>query len=547
MIHPTNLRTTADYEALSRQMAQLREADPKGWAYRQRVLAQTDLPWLLSEVLSTRWWKHPEFPDMPLFRHPFLIDRAHEIQNSPGEELYIISRGHAKTTMLFAKQIQVVLNDSSACIGIFAVTKDIAEKMVGMIATELESNDFLKELFDDILWADPLHEAPEWSRKTGLMVMRPLNFRDPTFRPFGLLDSVSTSSRMSHIFYDDCVNEKTISNPAMINKANERWAMTLNLGFPGTKRYYVGTFYAQGDTYHYMIDHGVDLRLYSCFEIDKKKSTFNSRGIPVQLVVDRDRPVLYSRQYLEKKEQDMGPRMFAVQMLCTPMSAETTDFNKEWVKRYVSPPSKVRDGQNVVIVVDPAYSKGLNSHSRTAMGVIGFNHDQNYYLLDGVLDRLNLGQRLDVLFDLHQKWQPYEIRYEQNGFGADIEAIRIEQERRNYRFQVTPVHPGSTTKTKRVERLVPILRSGRLFVPDKGIPYLMKENNQLIDLVEWWLEKELLPFPNVVHMDFSDALSRIEEPELTNQFPRPKMTRTDLWRSSFYGEDKKPALDWMAQ
>jgi phage terminase large subunit-like protein len=545
MLHPSRLKTTADYEKLSAEMEQLRVADPKDWAYRQRVLCQTDLPWLLSEVLTTRWWMHPEFPQMPLFRHQFAIDTAHSIQNSPGDELYIISRGHLKTTTLVGRQIQVVLNDPNACMGTFSITKDLAEMIVGQIATELEVNEFLKNLFEEIFYEDPVHESPNWSKKSGLQVKRPMVYKDPTFRPFGLLDSVSTGARMSHLFYDDCVNEKAVTNAAMIQKANERWEMTLNLGYPGTKRYYVGTFYAQGDTYHHMVERGVKLNLHSCYEIDHKRSRFNKEGIPVQLVVDRNRPVLYTRQFLEGQEKLMGQTMFAIQMLCTPLAVEIADFKPEWVRRYTTPPEEARRGMNVCFLVDPAYSKGQNSHSRTAIAVVGLNNDNNYYLLDGVLDRLNLGQRLDIMFELHQKYKPWEVRYEQNGWGSDLEAFRIEMERRNYRFSVVPVHPQSISKNKRIERLVPILRAGRFFVPSAGIPYLMKETNQRIDLVQWWIEKELIPFPNVVHLDFSDALSRIEEPDCSNLWPRPKQQRSDEWRAEFYKESKSNKLDWM--
>jgi phage terminase large subunit-like protein len=545
MIHPTNLRTSSDYDTLSAQMAQLQVRDPKEWAYRQRVLAQTDLPWLLSEVLTTRFWRHPEFPDMPLFRHQFMIDRAKEIQNSPGDELFIFSRGHGKTTIMVALMIQVMINNPSACIGVFSITKDLAEMIVGMVMVELETNEFLKTLFEEIFFEDPVHESETWSKKAGAKIKRPINYKDPTLRPFGLLDSVSTGARLSHSFYDDCVNEKAVTNAAMIQKANERWAMSLNLGMPNSKRYYVGTFYAQGDPYHHMIERGVKLRLNSCYEIDRKASKFNKEGIPVQLVVNRNAPSLYTRQYLERQEQLMGQTMFAIQMLCTPLAVEIADFKPEWVRRYTTPPSEARKGMNVLFLVDPAYAKGQNSHSRTAIAVVGLNDDQSYYLLDGVLDRLNLGQRLDALFELHQIYQPYDVRYEQNGWGSDIEAFRIEMERRNYRFNVTPVHCGSITKNKRVERLVPILRAGRFYVPEKGIPYLMKENNQLVDLVDWWIEKELRPFPNVVHLDFSDALSRIEEPETTNYWPRAKVQRQEPWREDFYKQSKSP-LDWMA-
>ena len=521
--------------------------DPDQWKIESARLSREDLVWLLAEILSTRLWRHPERPDVRLFRHPWVVNLVRGIENAPSDTLTIVSRGHCKTTTLFGKCIQAILQNQNATIGWFSIVKDLAQTSVQMVATELEQNDLLKSLHPTILYADPLNESTRWSIKDGIEVKRTMNFRDPTLKAFGLLDSSTTGARMTHQFYDDCVNEKVVSNTKMVEKANQRWGLSLNLGMPSTQRLYFGTFYGVGDSYHHMIDNGVRLNFTSCYEINRGASKFSDKGIPIRLVTDKDRPVLFSQQYLANQEEKMGPNIFAVQMLGVPSAVEVTDIDPSWILEYDENPEELASHLNVMILVDPAAAKGTNAHSYTAMAVIGLGSDHNYYLLDGVRDRLNLAQRMDSLFDLHRKWFPVvEVRYEQSGMSSDIEALRLRMEAEHYRFMIVPVSPGGVPKLKRCERIVPILRSRRLLVPKRGIWRIMKETGRQVNIVDEWLNKELFSFPNSLHLDFTDAVSRVEEPGLVNVWPQKKVRR-DPWREEFYNQGSdRDVKSWMA-
>ncbi len=520
--------------------------DPEGWKLETRRLAMNDLVWLLAEVLSTRWWRHPERKDVRLFRHPWIVELVREIENAATDTLKIVSRAHCKTSTLFGKIIQTILREPDSTIGFFSLTKDLAVSTVQMVAGELERNELLLSLFPDILYADPTVESPRWSMQTGIQVKRKLNLRDPTLRAFGLLDSTFTGARHTHQFFDDCVNEKVVSNAAMVNKANRQWGLSLNLGMPSTYRGYFGTFYGVGDSYHYMVEHGVTLDFSSCYQV-LPSSKFSSTGIPIRLSVDRNRPCLYSAEYLATQEERMGKSMFAVQMLGVPSAQDVTDFDPSWILEYETPPDRIARDQNILILVDPASAVGKDSHSFTAMGVVGLGEDHNHYLLDGIRDRLNLAQRMDALFDLHRKWSNLgsvvDVRYEHSGMSADVEALRLRMERENYRFAITPVSPQGVPKLKRIERLIPITKGGRFFVPKGGI-HRRTVDGRAYNVVKDWLEQELYSYPNSVHLDFSDMLSRIEEPGLQNIWPAKRVSR-DAWRDAFYRPDK-PKTSWMS-
>jgi hypothetical protein len=73
-------------------------------------------------------------------------------------------------------------------------------------------------------------------------------------------------------------------------------------------------------------------------------------------------------------------------------------------------------------------------------------------------DRLNLTQRTKRLFELHRKWKPIEVRYEEYGLQADIEHIEGEMETQKYRFKIIKVG-GPVRKEERIKRLIPFSRT----------------------------------------------------------------------------------------
>ena len=170
------------------------------------------------------------------------------------------------------------------------------------------------------------------------------------------------------------------------------------------------------------------------------------------------------------------------------------------------------------LLVDPASAKKKGS-DYTAAFVVGFSSDNNLYVLDMVRDRLNLSQRTDLLLSLHREWKPYKIGYEKYGKDGDIEAIRAEMERREYRwFEVTEVG-GSQPKEDRIKRLVPLFEQGRVYLPERLIR--LDYEKKRYDAVESFVEDEYLAFPVSQHDDMLDALARIFDLFPENSMPWP--------------------------
>ncbi len=195
-------------------------------------------------------------------------------------------------------------------------------------------------------------------------------------------------------------------------------------------------------------------------------------------------------------------------------------FRRDWVMFYDGTPSDIEGGLTKYLLVDPSSgrrSRAKNKNDYTSMWVIGLGSDQNYYVLDIVRDRLNLTKRGERLMQMHRKWRPKQVRYEEYGMQADIEHIRYVQGQENYRFEITPVG-GSVAKEERIKRLVPLFEAARIWFPNSM--HKTDVDGYMRELVGDFLEQELTAFPVASHDDMLDSLARIEEPDHPLVWPK---------------------------
>lgn len=428
----------------------------------------------------------------------WLYDRCCEVQANPYENLDVWAREHFKTTIITeALLIFSIINDPEKTNCIFSFTKPIARKMLKKIKAELEQNTAYYTYWPDIFWEEPEKEAwrksKNWSIEKGLTVKRKGNPKESTIEAWGLVDGQPTSTHFDNLIYDDVVTIDTVRTPEAVKKCVEAWEMSLNCGKDGGTSRYVGTFYAYADPYKVMLDRGgVKLRKYSATD------TGTIEG----------EPVFYSKEYLKKKKVNMGSFTFACQVLCDPKEGASVGFREEWIKYWV--PDKWHN-MNVYIIVDPAGKKKKHS-DYTVMCVIGVGADGNYYLIDMIRDKLSLSEKAEMLFRLHQKYNPIKVIYEEYGLQADIEHIKYVQEQHNYRFPITPIG-GKTAKEDRIRRLEPLFKEGRFYIPKKLIR--INYEGKKVDFIEEFIIEEFLMFPFSIHDDILDCMARIVDPNVT--------------------------------
>jgi phage terminase large subunit-like protein len=78
------------------------------------------------------------------------------------------------------------------------------------------------------------------------------------------------------------------------------------------------------------------------------------------------------------------------------------NFKDEWLKFYDSLGETQSNGTFISWLTRRSKKKVTSDY--TVMEVIGLAPDNNYYLIDGVRDRLNLTQRAQKLFELHRAY-----------------------------------------------------------------------------------------------------------------------------------------------
>lgn len=209
----------------------------------------------------------------------------------------------------------------------------------------------------------------------------------------------------------------------------------------------------------------------------------------------------------------MDPRSWISLYQQEPRPLEGAEFKRSWIQRYSHPPRR----SNKIILVDPAGAQKKTSDF-TSMWVVSLGGDNNAYIVDGLRDRLNLTQRVDALFDLHKKHRPLQVRYERYGMMGDVELIRTEMERRDYRFPLKEV-AGQVDKRARIRRLIPWFENGRLWLPHE-MQRTRICDGKTEDLMHYFIEQEYSAFPVARFDDAFDCMARLAEPSLPLPWPK---------------------------
>lgn len=384
-----------------------------------------------------------------------MFARCREVQASPDGRLDLWAREHWKSSVItFALTIQDVLNDPEITVGIFSHARPMAKKFLSQIKQEFEMNGALKELFPDVLWANPQKDAPRWSEDGGIIVRRQLVSKEATVEAWGLVDGQPTGAHFKLRVYDDVITREAVNTPEMIAKATEAWELSLNLGVAdGGRERYIGTRYALMDTYHEIMQRGAAIpRIHPATDDG----------------TETGKPVLFTPEQLKDRRRQ-GTVTFAAQMLQKPVSKATATFDIDHLRFAEIRPKTL----NVYILCDPAHSKSRGS-DRTAMAAIGVDANKNKYLLDGYNHRMNLKERWDALSGLRKKWlaapgvQGVHVGYERYGLQADIEHFELEMERAKTSFVIEELawpRDGKGAKGDRIGRLRPDHEQGHFFLP----------------------------------------------------------------------------------
>lgn len=454
----------------------------------------------------------------------WLYARCREVEESPDGYLDLWAREHYKSTIItFCGIIQEILKNPEITIGIFSFNKPTARAFLRQIKYELESNEHLKAIYPEVLYADPKKESPRWSEDAGIVVKRKSNPKESTVEGHGLVDGQPTGRHFLLRVYDDVVTLESVTSPEMVQKTTEAWSLSDNLGARPeggglARSWHIGTRYSFADTYQTMMDMGAVIpRIYAA----------TNNGL-------RDgEPVFLSKEVWADKLKKQTTAVLAAQMLQNPAAGTAAIFSKDWLRFQDVRPATL----NIYILCDPASSKKKGS-DKTAIPAVAMDASGNFWLVDGYHHKMGLRERYTTIKAMRKYWmnmpgvQAVKVGYERYGSTSDLEYFDMEMQRDKDVFDIHELawpREGPGSKTDRVQRLEPAFRNGRFFLPaiTKGettnqakvradgqafrifTPVHRKdEEGRVYSLNKNFLE-EFLTFPFCAHDDLIDAVSRI--------------------------------------
>jgi phage terminase large subunit-like protein len=171
---------------------------------------------------------------------------------------------------------------------------------------------------------------------------------------------------------------------------------------------------------------------------------------------------------------------------------------------------------------------------------------RNFFLVDLVRDRLNLGERWTAVRNKIQEWGiKNPIGYESYGMQSDLDYFQERQEAEGFYFHIEPLG-GAVGKDERIKRLVPLFSRGRFFLP-YSMPYTdIKE--KFHELIMEFMNEEYEKFPFSAHDDILDCMSRIMDTKMNVTFPSKTVVTAYNNKGRFdpLADNDEKIVSWMS-
>lgn len=371
-------------------------------------------------------------------------------------------------------------------------TMELAERFGRKVRSLVAAPDF-GEIFDGVGLSEESAAAARWETNKG-----------SEYFAVGIGGSI-VGRRGDILVLDDVVRSKEDVESEQLREKVWQWyvADVVTRLKPNAVKLFVNTRWHHDDLAGRILDREADKWTVLHMEMENTRED-DPLG---RAIGERLWPEWFTQEMVDEAKQDVGTWNALYQGRPSPDGGG--EFKKDWVEYYDNPPDRKR--VTTLMLVDPANSKTKKS-DYTAIWVLGVGGDDNFYVLDMVRDRLDLAERIDVVFRLHRKWKPVETRYERFGLQTEIDYLKIEMDKRSYRFRIREVAGTRISKEDRIRRLIPYFKAGRIIFPREFM--YTDHSGKPRDLVQYFIEDEMAPFPVGKKDDLIDSLSRLAEPGL---------------------------------
>lgn len=503
--------TLEEYHELWTYIDGFRErGEVEGWRALMRLWSAGDAYFRLVFVLTPgrdAWSKHRGEPH---FWHPVHIEISRWVQFGDHNREYLVaSRGIGKSTELTLNDdIGRKLIDPNDASCVFSHTREFAGKHGAVKKNELETNDLLKGLWPDRFWQDPQKEAPSWGIVEGLTIMRSSTRMEPSFSVHAFVYKLPVGMHFDKRYYDDIEEEQAVGSEEMMAKIESQFISSQDLSSSKRERAITGTYYHPAGLMRRLeTERGMKAMIFPCEDLSDKPPAEEAGpfgGRPINGFTRED-----CFEVLEQKggvASVKARRSYAFQNLCDPRQAEPVRLDPAFIGYYDVAAAVIATRCNLYVCLDP--SPGRDNPSW--LWVWGAHEDGRVYWLDSWRKRLSPGRRNAEVYLSILHWQQVsggrvrQVRIEDYGqAGASEGQLEYNTERGLYLPIVKCADPSKHKMDRAFERWDPALTGDRIRFPRQ----MMREDQdgEVLDLVAYFIERELKEFPRPVTDDGLDA------------------------------------------
>ncbi|KKN70042.1 hypothetical protein LCGC14_0434890 [marine sediment metagenome] len=411
------------------------------------------------------------------------------------QRLFLCYRTYYKTTIITKfHSLQLLLNFNNIHIVLCHDVENIASDNLVAIKNYFLTTEVGK------LFPECIPKGKEWGNMSGFSLANRTDWgiSEENIEARGKASNI-TGGHWQIAKKNDLENENSVNTKEQLEKT-KKWDDQFNLGnFHDPKtplQDYEGTIYHFSDLY--MNKKGnPDIEV---IEIPLLKDQ-NPNNITVENITHPER---FSVEDIEFIKRDKGIWRFMCQMLLKPEDPARMQFKIDMLSYYSSIPK----GSIFYELVDPASARKKKS-DYTVMLIVGLGYFDGIlkkFIADGVRDKLNPKQRIDLSIDLAKKWSIRGCGWEAIAF-QETDCYYLEEARRKARlyYTITEIKSHKASKEDRIRGLVPEYSNHEWLWPEKGkIVKTSIFDGKSYDLTEE-LEYELRQFPLAEHDDLMDT------------------------------------------
>lgn len=530
----------------------LSRSDPAQWQSMYRMHTATS--WYVLGLLLSGGQRLDPFTGRPEMDCDFLWDHYNEMQFDGANKLNKTFRGgHKSHIRCYVGLINKLVLKPNRTIAIVAHEKHAAAKHGIRPMLEVETNLELRVAWADVFFMEPRKdpECPLWNQELGWTVRRSIPSNMPSVS-WHAIEHVPTGARFSDYIFDDLETEDTVETDSQREKLNRRFSSFKktagrmpSVEINGTSHHPAGLIanIERSDMYTVVCHPAEDVTepppdIAKIYDDCDGKLTDRETGQEIKLPpAVRDirlsgRPVFHHPLELALMRLDAqltpgGLADYHRQMMGDNLAGEDLRFKLDWIRYYTLSPRDMADGAFIYITVDGSKGVGDPTFAR----VEACRADRSIAWVGGLRKKILPHDFGREIWMLACQWEGIgiikEIRFEDVAQSTwHVHFMDYCELTRHWPGGIGPANVkavparaevwggGKNQKLRRHwHRLQPLYHAGRRLFPAEGVMLVEDENGRRFDLMKFYRDEELGPYPLVATDDGLDADALLAAPE----------------------------------